>query len=254
MERLRRDHGRGINYCLGDVRGRRPRPDQQPLRPIPGGITSIPGVAMCEHFNGPIAPPDQSYVATATVSVPTSPVPEQSTTIVFTIAHGELRSHTGERPRAARWSERPARPRVRSRLMTDSCRPAPVALVTVERLDGATWVAVGQAMSANDGSFVVTADRLLAAGTYIRFLYPGDYWVAPYRGGPWAAAAAWSPLTAPPLPVVTQPTAKGEHQGGQRTVQAEGRRQPEQGHEVLTFQVQRKNADWIVEADEDLPD
>ncbi len=67
-------------------------------------------------------------------------------------------------------------------------RPAPVALVTAERLEGATWVTVGQATSANDGSFVITADRLLATGTYVRFLYPGDCVGSSLRGVPVAPA------------------------------------------------------------------
>jgi hypothetical protein len=61
-------------------------------------------------------------------------------------------------------------------------RPAPQGLVTVERLEGPTWLKTGEAVLATDGSVAVGADRLLAAGTYIRSLNPDDYWWPPTWG------------------------------------------------------------------------
>ncbi len=201
---------------------------------------SIRGVAMCEHFNGPVAPPDQGYVATATVSVPTNPVPEQSATTPFTIRRLDSFVVVGAYPHELRGGVSALLGRVQVQTRDGFIRPAPVALVTAERLDGATWVTVGQATSADDGNVVVTADRLLAAGTYVRFLYPGDQWVAPYVGFPWPLRDAWSPPTAPPQPVFTQPTARVKVKAVSGRSKLKVDVNPNMGGKYWTFQVQKR--------------
>ncbi len=204
---------------------------------------SISGVAMCEHFNGPVAPPDQGYVATVTVSVPTSPVPEQSATTPFTIRRLDSFVVVGAYPHELRGGVSALLGRVQVQTHDGFIRPAPVALVTAERLEGATWVTVGQATSANDGSVVITADRLLAIGTYVRFLYPGDLWVSPYVGFPWPLRDAWSPPTPAPQPVLTQPTARVKLTEVSARSKLKVDVNPNKGSKYWTFQVQRRNTD-----------
>ena len=57
--------GAGSTTVLGSfaANGIGPTANSQPLT----------GGSMCEHFNGPIAPPGHEYVATATATVPTNP-------------------------------------------------------------------------------------------------------------------------------------------------------------------------------------
>jgi hypothetical protein len=208
----------------------------------------IPGVSMCQHFGGPIAPPDHEYVATATALVPTSTTPEQGLTDRFTIrpissyvagAMHELRDGVSMLLGSV-W------------VQADGFRrPAPPGLVTVERLEGPTWLKTGEAVSAADGSVAVKADRLLAAGTYIRFLYPGDYWVAPYVGSPWQLTAAWSPPTPivytpppPPAPLVfTPPTARVKVKAVSGRSKLKVDVNPNMGGKYWTFQVQMRMAD-----------
>jgi hypothetical protein len=204
---------------------------------------SIPGVAMCEHFNGPVAPPDQGYVATVTVSVPTSPVQEQSAATPFTIRRLDSFIVVGANPHELRGGVSALLGRVQVQTHDGFLRPAPVALMTAERLEGATWVTVGQATSTNDGSFVITADRLLATGTYVRFLYPGDQWVAPLVGFPWPLRDAWSPPTPPAPPVFTPPTARVKVKAVSARSRLKVDVNPNRGSKYWTFQVQRKNAD-----------
>jgi hypothetical protein len=212
--------------------------------PYPGSpYLSIPGVAMCEHFNGPVAPPDQGYVATVTLRVPTSAVQEQSATTPFTIRRLDSFIVVGAYAHELRGGVSALLGHVQVQTHDGFIRPAPVALVTAERLDGATWVTVGQATSANDGNFVITADRLLATGTYVRFLYPGDAWVAPCVGFPWPLRDAWSPPTPPAQPVFTQPTARVTIKAVSNRSKLKVDVNPNRGSKYWTFQVQRKNTD-----------
>jgi hypothetical protein len=231
--------GAGSTTVLGgfSANGVGPTSDPPPL---------IPGVSMCQYFNGPIAPPNHEYVATATATVPTSTTPEQVFADRFTI--GPLWSHVAGPMHEVRDGVSIL---LGQALVTAGGfqRPAPPAPVTVERLDGPTWIMLGEAVSATDGSVAVKADRLLAAGTYVRFLYPGDYWVASYVGGPWPLSAAWSPpapptlAPQPPPPVVTQPTARVKVKAVSARSKLKVDVNPNMGSKYWTFQVQRKIAD-----------
>ena len=203
---------------------------------------------MCEHFTGPVAPPDHEYVATATALVPTSAAPEQVLTDRFTIA--PMRSYVASSMHELRDGVSLLRGLILVTTTDGFQRPAPPGLVTVERLEGPTWLKIGEAVSAADGNVAVKADRLLPAGTYVRFLYPGDYWVVPYPAIPWLLSAAWSP---PPIttgtppsgrPVVALPdplTVKIKAVSHRSKLKVDVN--PNRGTKFYVFQVQRKNAD-----------
>lgn len=205
---------------------------------------SVPGVAMCEHFNAPVAPPNHEYVAAVTVSVPSSPVTEQSTSDEFQIL--QLWSHiqVGGYPHQLRGGVSALLGTAIVQTNDGFLRPAPVALVTAERLEGATWIQVGQAMSGSDGGFVILADRLLPAGTYVRFLYPGDSWVAPTDGFPWQLREAWSPPVTPPPPAARPapiPKVKATAVSSRSKLKVDVN--PNMGRKYWTFQVQKQLAD-----------
>jgi hypothetical protein len=233
--------GAGSTTVLGRFAadGIGPTTDPQPL----------PGVSMCQHFGGPIAPPDHEYVATATALVPTSAAPEQVLTDRFTIA--PMRSYVASSMHELRDGVSLLRGLILVTTTDGFQRPAPPGLVTVERLEGPTWLKIGEAVSAADGNVAVKADRLLPAGTYVRFLYPGDYWVVPYPAIPWLLSAAWSPPTPiintppppPAPPVFTPPTARVKVKAVSGRSKLKVDVNPNMGGKYWTFQVQRRMGD-----------
>ena len=131
----------------------------------------VPGISMCAHFDGPVTPPDHMYVATGTASVAGSPSPtlpfevpfriEPMRSSVFPSRHevlGGVSAFTGQ---------------VTVFTSDGFRRPAPVGTVTLERLEGSSWVKAGETVSASDGNFTVLAGTILQTGSYIRVLYPG---------------------------------------------------------------------------------
>lgn len=207
-------------------------------------FSSIPGVAMCEHFNVPVAPTNNEYVAAVTVTAQTNPVTEQSTSIKFAIQRLWSHIQVGGYPHELRGGVSALLGTAIVQTNDGFLRPAPVALVTAERLEGATWIQVGQAMSGSDGGFVILADRLLPAGTYVRFLYPGDSWVAPTDGFPWQLREAWSPPVTPPPPAARPapiPKVKATAVSSRSKLKVDVN--PNMGRKYWTFQVQKQLAD-----------
>ena len=164
---------------------------------------SIPGILMCEHFGASSEPPEHAYLATGTATFTGSP-PALPFDLPFTIE--PMRS-------SAQWRTHEIRDGVSAILgqvvafTNDGFkRPAPIGTVTLERLEGSTWLKAGEAMSAADGNFVVLAGSVLPTGSYFRLRYTGDYWVAAHLGMP---VEVWPPFTPLPLPTptpITSPT------------------------------------------------
>lgn len=215
----------------------------------PAGTFSIPGVLMCEHFNSSLMPPDHGYVATGTATAEGSTTPALPFEVRFTI--GPMQSSVQWRSHELRDGVSAILGQVVAHTNDGFQRPAPVGTITLERLEGSTWLKAGEATSSPDGSFVVLAGMVLPTDSYFRLLYPGDYWVAAHVGMP---VKVWPPFVpgvmpaptppAPTVPVVQpQPTARVKI----KAVSARSRLRvdvnPNMGSKYWTFQIQRKNAD-----------
>lgn len=212
---------------------------------------AIPGITMCEHFNVPVTPQNHGYVATATATI--DGVPQTTPTLEEPFTIGPMRS-------AVRWRSHEIRGAV-SAVLGDVAaytndgfsRPAPVGTVTLQRLEGSTWLTAGETTSAADGTFAVTADGILQTGSYIRLQYPGDYWVAANDAWPVQVWAPWNPLPPPatqppaapaPPPVVNaRPTPTVKVKAVSRATKLKVDVNPNKGSKYWTFQVQRLRAD-----------
>ena len=214
----------------------------------PAGTLSIPGVAMCEHFNSSLMPPDHEYVATGTATVEGSTTPALPFEARFTI--GPMQSSVQWRSHELRDGVSAILGQVFAHTNDGFQRPAPVGTITLERLEGSTWLRAGEAASSPDGSFVVLAGMVLPTDSYFRLLYPGDYWVAANVGmpvkvwPPFVPAVIPAPMPPAPTPVVAvQPTARVKI----KAVSARSRLRvdvnPNMGSKYWTFQIQRRNAD-----------
>ena len=229
------------------------------LAPDRPARSPIPGVPMCEHFNSSLMPPDHEYVATGTATVEGSTTPALPFEARFTI--GPMQSSVQWRSHELRDGVSAILGQVVAHTNDGFQRPAPVGTITVERLEGSTWLKAGEATSSPDGSFVVLAGMVLPTDSYFRLLYPGDYWVAANVGmpvkvwPPFVPAVIPAPMPPAPTPVVAvQPTARVKIKAVSARSRLKVDVNPNMGSKYWTFQIQRRNADWILEGAEDLPD
>ena len=216
----------------------------------PAGTLSIPGVAMCEHFNSSLMPPDHEYVATGTATVEGSTTPALPFEVRFTI--GPMQSSVQWRSHELRDGVSAILGQVVAHTNDGFQRPAPVGTITLERLEGSTWLKAGEAASSPDGSFVVLAGMVLPTDSYFRLLYPGDYWVAANVGMP---VKVWPPFVPardhlrprhrrPRGPwSQPQPTARVKIKAVSARSKLKVDVNPNMGGKYWTFQIQRKNAD-----------
>ena len=111
----------------------------------------VPGISMFAHFGGPVTPPDQRYVAVGTATVVGSPSPTLPFEVPFQIE--PMRSSVFASRHEVVGGVSAFMGQVSVYTSDGFRRPAPVGAVTLERLEGSSWVRAGETVSASDGNF-----------------------------------------------------------------------------------------------------